>query len=84
MLKFITVKEAEAALDAPLLGRTGSSLTGAELAGLTQMVVDRFLKQVNWEDITEIYLSGLCGDDDLALIKRAVRALMDGGVSYGR
>lgn len=82
MLKFIAAKEVENQ-EKVVLKRVGTALTGGELGMLTMMVIDRFVKQTDWESITEIYLAGLVGDDDLALIKRAVRALMDQGLSYG-
>lgn len=54
----------------------------ATLGALTMLVVNNFMAQVKWEDICEVYLSGLVDDEDMALIKRAVSALVSGGIEY--
>ena len=59
-----------------------TSLSGSELGTLTMMVLNRFLESVNWDDIVSIYLSGLCDADDLAIVQRAVKALVDGGIEF--
>lgn len=59
-----------------------TSLSGAELGTLTMMVIHRFFEQVNWDDIVSIYLSGLCDGDDIAIVQRAVKALIEGGVEF--
>jgi len=59
-----------------------TSLSGAELGTLTMMVLNRFMEQVQWDDIVSIYLSGLCDAEDIAIVQRAVKALIEGGIEF--
>lgn len=81
MLKFVSATEV--ANDVGVAFKpTDSSLSSSELGTLTMMVVNRFMEQVNWDDIVSIYTSGLVDAEDMALIQRAVKALMAGGIEY--
>lgn len=83
MLKF--VKAAEVANDGGLQfvkQPTDTRLNGGELATLTHMVINRFLEGVDWDSVVDMYLSGLADQDDRALIQRAVKGLMQGGIAY--
>jgi len=79
MLKF--VKAAEVAAGTGLtLRKPNGGLTGEMLGTLTMLTINRFLDAVEWEDIAVLYLTGLASDEDIALMGRAIRALMEGGV----
>ena len=83
MLKFVAATEA--ANDGGMKfvkPPADTSLSGQELGTLTHMVINRFIESVNWEDVVSIYLGGLVDEDDKALIQRAVRVLMDGGIEF--
>lgn len=60
--------------------RPEKSVSGAELGMLTTLVIERFIEQVEWDDVMSIYLTGLVDDEDLSLIQRAVKAIVAGGV----
>lgn len=60
-----------------------TSLDSQELGTLTMMVLNRFMEQVEWDDIVSIYLDGLVDDEDKSLIQRAVKALVAGGIEFG-
>jgi hypothetical protein len=82
MLKFVAAKEVANEQGINLTQPVDSGLSGAELGSLTMMVLNRFMEQVEWDDIVSIYLTGLCDSDDIALIQRAVKALVAGGVEF--
>lgn len=81
MLQFIKAQEVENA-GITLTKPQDSSLSGEMLGRLTMLVVNRFLESVEWDDVVSIYLAGLVDDEDEALIQRAVRVLMEGGVQF--
>lgn len=84
MLKFVQAAEVANAQGMKFVKRPNdTSLDSAELGTLTMMVLNRFMEQVEWDDIVSIYLAGLVGDEDMALIQRAVKALVAGGIEYG-
>lgn len=82
MLKFIEAKDAAAKVGVDLNQPVNSGLSGADLGTLTMLVINRFMEQVAWDDIVSVYLTGLCDSDDLAIVQRAVRALMESGIEY--
>lgn len=57
------------------------AVSGQMLGHLAVMVVDRVIEQINWEDMAELYLSGLVDDTDLGLLKRACRVVANDRVS---
>jgi len=82
MLKFIKAKEIANETGLKFKAPEDTALTGAELGTLTMMVLNRFMEQVEWETITSVYLSGLVDETDMAIIQRAVKSLVDGGVEF--
>lgn len=80
MLRFVTARDVtNEGID---LSRPTKALDGEGLGFLTTLVIDRFLEGVDWDAVTSMYLTGLADADDIALITRAVKALMAGGVEY--
>lgn len=82
MLKFVKATEVANETGVTLNRPLDSGLSATDLGTLTMMVLNRFMEQVKWDDIVSIYLDGLVDDEDKALIQRAVKALVDGGVEY--
>lgn len=82
MLKFIAAKDVAEQHAIDLARPKNKPVTGAMLGDLTMLVLNRFIEQVDWDAITEMYLAGLVDGEDLALIQRAVKALVDGGIEY--
>lgn len=82
MLKFVEAKDVANKAGVDLKQPVDSGLSGADLGTLTMLVINRFMEQVAWDDIVSVYLTGLCDSDDLAIVQRAVRALMESGVEY--
>lgn len=82
MLKFVQAAEVANAEGLDLSTPEDTSLSGAELGTLTMLVLNRFMEQVDWDSIVSIYLSGLADQEDVALIQRAVKALVGGGVQF--
>lgn len=81
-LKFIAAQEVANDSGMEFRRPSESALTGSEIGTLTMLVLHRFMEQVEWDDIVSIYLDGLVDDEDKALIQRAVKALVAGGVEY--
>lgn len=82
MLKFVKATEVANEAGMKFKRPEESGLSGADLGTLTMMVLNRFIESIEWDDVVSIYLSGLVDDEDMALIQRAVKALVDGGVEY--
>lgn len=83
MLKFVAAAEVANDEGMKFVKAPGdTSLSGSELGTLTMMVLNRFHESVNWDDVVTIYLSGLCDADDLAIVQRAVKALVKGGIEF--
>lgn len=80
MLNFTAAKDVSS--ESVNLRRPNKSVNGETLGALTMLVLNRFMEQVKWDDIVRTYLEGLVDDEDLALIQRAVRALVDGGIEF--
>lgn len=83
MLKFVQAAEVANAQGVTFKRPDQTGLSSTDLGTLTMMVVNRFIEQVEWDDIVSIYVSGLVDDEDMALIQRAVKALVEGGIEYG-
>lgn len=82
MLRFVKAAEVANAEGMDLTTPQDTSLSGAELGTMTMLVLNRFLSQVNWEDVAAIYLSGLVDEEDMGLIQRACRSLVAGGIEF--
>lgn len=82
MLKFVKAQEVANAASIEFKRPTDSGLDGSELGTLTMMVLNRFIEQVEWDDVVSIYLDGLVDEEDLSLIQRAVKALIAGGIEF--
>lgn len=81
-LKFVAATEVANTEGIQFKRPSDTALTGNELGTLTMMVLNRFIEQVEWDDIVSIYLTGLVDDEDMALIQRAVKALVNGGLAF--
>lgn len=83
-LKFVTAQEVAnnegIKFKRPAEGE--KSLDGAMLGTLTMLTFNRFIEQVDWDMITQAYLSGLVDEEDRLLIKRALEALVTGGAEF--
>lgn len=74
MLNFVAAAQAsQEGFDHKRPADDAGDLTPDELRNLTTLVIRRFIQQVEWESITDIYLGGLVSDADLELIKGFVR-----------
>jgi hypothetical protein len=82
MLKFVKAQEVANAASIEFKRPTDSGLSGSELGTLTMLVLNRFIEQVEWDDVVSIYLDGLVDEEDLSLIQRAVKALIAGGIEF--
>jgi len=80
MLRFIAGQEVSKAIP---LRKPEGGMSGEMLGQMTMTVIHRYLESVPWEDVVSLYLGGLADDEDVAIIARAVRALMAGGVEIG-
>jgi len=82
MLKFVEAASVANTEGMKFKPAENSSLSGEDLGTLTMMVLHRFMEQVDWANVVEVYLSGLVDTEDKALIKRAVSALVAGGIEF--
>jgi hypothetical protein len=60
----------------------GKEQSGDVTGTLAMIVLSRFLEQVEWDKVVEVYLSGIVDEDEMALIAWALRASVREGVEF--
>jgi hypothetical protein len=68
--------------DSIMVKKANGNYESEVLGMLTMTVLNRFLAQINWNDIARMYLSGILSEVDTGLVADALRAITSEGLEF--